>query len=145
MSRNEARKTVTAEDASWRVWESGDSQGFGGLSYYDKGELIGLCLDLKIRAVTDGKKSLDDVMRLLMKRHAPPLPGYAEDELRLTVNEVAGQDISDLYNLIVRSTAVMPFADLLAPFGLDISFKPLLTETPAQRSLRDGWLEGTKQ
>lgn len=145
MSQNEARKKVSAEDASIHVWESGNSSGFGGLSYYDKGELIGLCLDLKIRQVTVGKKSLDDVMRLLMKRHAPPLPGYGEDELRLTVNEVAGQDLSDLYNLIVRSTAEMPIADLLPPFGLDSEFRPLSTETPAQRSLRDGWLEGTKQ
>jgi predicted metalloprotease with PDZ domain len=144
MLRNEARKTVTAEESSMRVWEAGNSEGFGGLSYYEKGELIGLCLDLKIRAVTGGKKSLDDVMRLLMKRHAPPLPGYGEDELRLTVNEVAGQDLSDLYNRIVRSTAEMPIADLLAPFGLDDQFQPLATETPAQKSLREGWLEGTK-
>lgn len=145
MQRTEARKTVTAEDSSLRVWEAGNSEGFGGLSYYDKGELIGLCLDLKIRTVTEGKKSLDDVMRLLMKRHAPPLPGYGEDELRLTVNEVAGQDLSVLYNLIVRSTAEIPTQELLAPFGLDNDLRPLATETAAQRNLREGWLEGTKQ
>ncbi len=100
MLHTEARKTVTAEESSFRVWEAGNSEGFGGLSYYEKGELIGLCLDLKIRAVTNGMKSLDDVMRLLMKRHSPPLPGYGEDELRLTVNEVSGQDLRTCINSV---------------------------------------------
>jgi len=142
-----AMKTVTAEDASFRVWESGNSEGFGGLSYYFKGELIGLCLDLKIRAVTNGKKSLDDVMRLLMKRHAPPLPGYGEDEIRTTVNEVAGQDLSSLYNLLARTTEDLPLKELLAPFGLNSEMQPVTPpgtadEVAAQKLLREGWLEG---
>ncbi|MCW3052127.1 MAG: putative protease with the C-terminal domain, partial [Chthonomonadales bacterium] len=95
---NPARLKISADDASLHVWESGDSQGFGGLSYYDKGELIGLCLDLTIRHETGNRKSLDDVMRLLMQRHNPPKPGYGEDEIRATVNEVAGHDLTALYN-----------------------------------------------
>ncbi len=142
MTRNPAHKTITAEESSMRVWESGDSQGFGELSYYDKGELIGLCLDFKIRAATEGKKSLDDVMRLLMKRHAPPLPGYGEDEIRITVNEVAGVDCTQLYNTIVRSTDEMPFAELAGPFGMTGDMRPIAAATPEQIALRNGWLEG---
>lgn len=142
LQRNPARGIVTADEASLKVWDTPDSQGFAGLSYYEKGELIGLCLDLKIRAVTGGKRSLDDVMRLLMKRHNPPLPGYGEDELRDIVSEVAGKDLSDFYNLLARSTKEMPFADCLAPFGLGVDLRPLATETPDQKALRAGWLEG---
>src|SRR5205823_3213336 len=109
LERNPARKRITADEASYRVWESGRSEGYGGLSYYDKGELIGLCLDLKIRHVTDNAKSLDDVMRLLLARHNPPKPGYGEDEIRAAVSEVAGVDLSAFYDLLARSTDPMPF------------------------------------
>jgi predicted metalloprotease with PDZ domain len=136
---NPARLKVSADDASLRVWESGDSQGFGGLSYYDKGELIGLCLDLTIRHVTDNRKSLDDVMRLLMQRHNPPKPGYGEDEIRATVNEVAGRDLTALYNRLARSTEEMPLAECLGYAGLSISLAPLPDATPEQIALRNSW------
>ncbi len=136
---NPARLKISADDASLRVWESGNSQGFGGLSYYDKGELIGLCLDLTIRHVTADRKSLDDVMRLLMRRHAPPKPGYGEDEIRAVVNEVAGQDLTMLYNRLARSTEEMPFAECLGYAGLGFDLTPLPTATPDQITLRDRW------
>lgn len=141
---NPARLKISADDASLHVWESGNSEGFGGLSYYDKGELVGLCLDLTIRHVTDNRKSLDDVMRLLMQRHAPPKPGYGEDELRATVNEVAGLDLSALYNRLVRSTEEMPFAECLGYAGLSINLTPLSGAAPEQIALRNSWT-GAKQ
>jgi len=136
---NPARRTISADDASLHVWESGDSQGFGGLSYYDKGELIGLCLDLTIRHETGNRKSLDDVMRLLMQRHAPPKPGYGEDEIRATVNEVAGHDLTALYNRLARSTEEMPFAECLAYAGLSPTLAALPDATPEQIALRNSW------
>jgi len=139
LQANNARKHVTADEASLRVWESGDSQGFGGLSYYDKGELIGLCLDLKIRQVTDGAKSLDDVMRLLLDRHNPPKPGYGEDEIRSVVSEVAAQDLSGFYDLLARSTEEMPFAQCLGYVGLDADLRPLPNASAQQLALRAGW------
>ena len=139
LQANPARKRVSAEVASLRVWESGDSEGYGGLSYYDKGELIGLCLDLKIRHVTKNSKSLDDVMRLLFKRHNPPKPGYAEDEIRATVSEVAGEDLSAFYDLLTRSVAEMPFAECLGYAGLDLDLRPRPNESTAEADLREKW------
>ena len=136
---NPARLKISADDAGMRVWESGNSEGFGGLSYYDKGELIGLCLDLTIRNVTGNRKSLDDVMRLLMQRHDPPKPGYGEDEIRSTVNEVAGRDLTALYNRLARSTEEMPFAECLSYAGLSPTLSPLPTATPEQIALRNSW------
>lgn len=142
MQQNPARLKVTADEVSFRIWESGDSEEFGGLSYYEKGQLIGLCMDLKIREATQGRKSLDDMMRLLMKRHAPPRPGYEEDELRAVLSEVAGQDLSAFYDLLARSTQEMPFADCLSYVGLDPDLKPLPAATPEQIALRDAWEKG---
>lgn len=139
---NTARKQVTADESSWRVWEAGNSAGFGGLSYYQKGELIGVCLDLKIRHVTHNRRSLDDVMRELMRRGAPPKPGYEEEEIRSVVNLVAGQDLSAFYDLLARSTEEMPFAECLSHAGLDLNGNPLPNAAPAQIALRDSWAAG---
>ena len=139
MQRNPARLQVTADESSWKVWEGGDSQGFGGLSYYEKGALIGLCLDLKIRHVTNNRRSLDDVMKSLYRQCAPPNPGYGEDDIRDTVNKIAGQDLTEFYNLLARSTREMPFAECLAYAGLDAECKPLPTATPEQLALRSAW------
>jgi predicted metalloprotease with PDZ domain len=140
MQRNPARLRVTADEASLRVWESGNSQGYGGLSYYDKGELIGLCLDLKIRQVTANQRSLDDVMRTLMARYSPPRPGYGEEDLRAAISAVAEQDLSAFYDRLARSTQELPYAACLADAGLDSYLAPRLDATPAQRELRTHWL-----
>lgn len=137
--QNPARLKVTAEESSLRVWEASNSTGYGGLSYYQKGELIGLCLDLKIRHVTRNRRSLDDVMRELFRRTRPPGPGYEEDEIREVLNQVAGQDLSAFYNLLARSTQEMPFAECLGYAGLDIQGRVRPDATPEQIALRKHW------
>ncbi len=111
------RLRYTAEDASWKGWEGG-SMGYGNLSYYNKGFVIGAMLDIAIRARTGGQKSLDDVMRTLMKEHNPPKPGYEEDGILTTINEVTGQDFTELYDVLVRSTKEPPYQELFAAAGL---------------------------
>lgn len=139
MQQNLARFKVTADQSSLKVWESGDSQGFGGLSYYDKGELIGLCLDLKIRAVTDNRRSLDDVMRLLWQRTAPPKPGYGEDDIRAAVNKIAGADLSAFYDSLARSSDELPYSECLAYAGLDDNLRLLPTISAGQQTLYTLW------
>lgn len=116
LQSSSVRKTKTAEDASWEAWENGGF-GVGDLSYYTKGLVIGLLFDAAIRNATDGQRSLDDVMRKLMKDHALPKPGYGEDDLRVAINAIAGKDLSALYNRMVRSTQEMPY-DLMHDVGL---------------------------
>lgn len=136
---NPAHLKTSADDSSLHVWEAGGSQGSGGISYYDKGELIGLCLDLTIRHETHNRKSLDDVMRLLMQRHNPPKPGYGEDAIRDIVNEVAGKDLSALYNRLARSPEEMPFAECLGYAGLSATLTPLPDATPEQVAILNSW------
>ncbi len=133
-----AYRKTSADESSLRVWEAGNSSGYG-ISYYFKGMLIGLCLDLKIRHVTENKKSLDDVMRELMKRTNPPKPGFEEDEIRDVANLIAGRDLTAFYNLLTRTADPMPFAECLGYAGLDITGKPLETATPEQIAIRKEW------
>ncbi|HLV79039.1 MAG TPA: PDZ domain-containing protein [Chthonomonadaceae bacterium] len=122
LQNNPARLKVSADESSWHVWDANNSQGFGGLSYYTKGEMVGLCLDLKIRQVTGGRQSLDDVMRALWAqvKHGDG-PGYGEDDIEKTVNRISGQDLSDFYNLAARSHEELPLADCLAYMGLTLT------------------------
>lgn len=111
LQRSKTRLTKTLEQAGWETWENGGF-GVGDLSYYNKGLVVGLVLDAALRGATEGKQSLDDVLRTLMKRHALPQPGYGEDDLRTTINEIAGRDLSALYDRCVRSTQELPYEEL---------------------------------
>lgn len=112
------RKKYTVADASKMAWENGGF-GVGDLSYYTKGLLIGLIFDSVIRSETEGKKSLDDVMRKLFAEHKLPNPGYGEDELRKAINEVAGKDLTALYQKMVLSTDELPYG-LVESLGLRV-------------------------
>lgn len=111
------RLKYSAEEASRRAWEGG-SQGYGNLSYYNKGFLIGLLLDLSIRTRTAGEKSLDDVMRHMLEKHAPPKPGYDEDGILVAINEVTGLDFTPLYTRLARTTEELPYSEVFAAAGL---------------------------
>jgi predicted metalloprotease with PDZ domain len=121
LQNNASRLKVTADESSYKVWDRGGSQGFGGLSYYTKGELIGLCLDMRIRHETGNRRSLDDVIRALyIQCGRGNGPGFSEDDIRKTVNKVAGKDLSSLYGQLARSTEEMPFTECLGYAGLKL-------------------------
>ncbi|MCC6728956.1 MAG: M61 family metallopeptidase [Chthonomonadales bacterium] len=145
--RNPARLRVSADESSLRVWETTTSEGYGGLSYYQKGEMIGLCLDLSIRHASGGRRSMDDVMRDLLRRAAPPAPGFAPDGIREAVIRAGGPAMGPLYDLLARSTREAPFAECLGYAGLRLRsaggrprIEPDPAADPAATTLREGWL-----
>ncbi len=143
LQSNPARKRVTADEASYRVWDSGNSEGYGGLSYYLKGELIGLCLDLKIRHLTQDRKSLDDVMRDMLARYGLPKPGFPEDGIRDEVIRAAGPEMGPFYDRLARSTEEMPFAECLGYAGLRLEDGSITADPSAPNEavdLRKSWL-----
>ena len=148
LQNGQTRKVKTVEDSSRQCWES-DGFGVGDLSYYVKGLLAGLIFDSAIIDATDGKKTLDDVMRLLFAEHELPKAGYEEDELRQVINIVAGRDLSDLYTKMIRSTDEMPYS-LLAKVGISATWNlnnsgqatlnPNAAATSHQKELYQVWL-----
>jgi predicted metalloprotease with PDZ domain len=96
------------------------------VSYYAKGALIALALDLQLRTQTGGKRSLDDVMRALWKRHGKTGIGVPEDGIFGIVEEIAsdpsaeeGRRLADWLRRAVGGTADLPLARLLRPFGVN--------------------------
>ncbi|MFZ0432096.1 MAG: PDZ domain-containing protein [Candidatus Acidiferrales bacterium] len=91
------------------------------ISYYNKGQLIGLLLDLDIRDATDNQKSLDDVLRLLNDRFARQNKFYDDTrDLRAAVEAVSGKDFSDFFRRYVSGADELPYSDFLALAGLDL-------------------------
>src|SRR5437868_14610481 len=73
------RLVTSLEDASWNTWYRSDNADNTAISYYTKGEIVGMLLDIEIRTRTNNQKSLDDVMRYMLANYAEKSVGYPED------------------------------------------------------------------
>lgn len=99
------------------------------VSYYGKGSLVGLCLDLHIRASTGGRKSLDDVMQALWAKHGRTGVGVAEDGVEKLAEAVTRLKLKPLFDRWLRSTAELPLARLLATHGVEMTLLPARSES----------------
>jgi predicted metalloprotease with PDZ domain len=93
------------------------------VSYYQKGALVGLALDLTIREKTHDAKSLDDVMRSLWVRFGKVGIGVPEGEIERTASEVAGTDLSKFFADVVYGTQDPDLTSLLATAGITLSWR----------------------
>jgi predicted metalloprotease with PDZ domain len=86
--------------------------------YYGHGSLVAAELDLRLRAADPTGDGLDEVFRLLWRRHADTVEGYTEDDVLAAVAEVGGEELSRLVDHRV-GTAVLPdLEDVVAEVGL---------------------------
>jgi predicted metalloprotease with PDZ domain len=88
------------------------------VSYYLKGELVSLLLDLTIRAQHQNQRSLDDVLRQLWQQFGQPEVGFTRDQLKTVFESIAGIDLTPFWTSYIDGTAELPFDRVLAPFGL---------------------------
>jgi predicted metalloprotease with PDZ domain len=115
------RLVQTLEQASVTAGISSNS-GVGGnrnqtISYYDKGPVVGLLLDARIRRATNDAKSLDDVMRLAIRRYSGER-GFRPEEFQAAAAEVAGVDLSAFFHKALATTEELDYAEALDWFGL---------------------------
>jgi len=88
------------------------------MSYYLKGELVSLLLDLLIRDRTQNQRSLDDVMRQMWEKFGKTEIGFTETQLKEVMESVAETDLTDFFQKYLHTTQELPFNDYLEPFGL---------------------------
>jgi predicted metalloprotease with PDZ domain len=93
------------------------------ISYYTKGALVALALDLKLRLDTAGRTSLDDVMRELWRRHGARGVGVPEDGFERLAAEISGLDLGAFFATGVRGTEDLPLKELLADFGVALEMR----------------------
>ena len=120
----------TLEQASFETWSDGPFGRTGDavnktISYYDKGPVVGLLLDFKIRHVTANRKSLDDVMRVLYKKYyLKKKRGFTENEFRQVCEQVAGVSLAEVFEY-VSTTKEIDYKKYFDFAGLDIDTKPV--------------------
>lgn len=126
--RTSGRKKQTVAESSFDAWtkyyRTDENTPNAGVSYYGKGSLIALCLDLFIRNQTSGRKSLDDVMRALWKRYGMKGIGVPEEGIEKIAEQVTGVKLKRFFDQAVRSTADLPLQKLLATVGVDMALRP---------------------
>ena len=120
------KQTVTESsfDAWTKFYRQDENAANAIVSYYTKGALVALALDLTIRQGSGGKKSLDDVMRALWQHRGKAGIGVAEDEIERVACEVSGLDLKKFFDAALRSTTDVPLAELLAHVGVGFSLRP---------------------
>ena len=90
------------------------------ISYYLKGELVSLLLDLFIRAKHNNKRSLDDVMYRMWSDFGSQEIGFSPEQLQAVIESVAAEDLSYFFHRYIYTTAELPFDEYLEPFGLKL-------------------------
>jgi predicted metalloprotease with PDZ domain len=92
-----------------------------------QGELIGAMMDLEIRHATGGRRSMDDVMRLMMARYSGAR-GFTGRDVERAVASVCGCNVTPFFDAHVRGGGLMRFDDYLRYLGLrvDVTWRPAL-------------------
>lgn len=122
-------------DAWIKLYRPDENSANSSISYYLKGALVCLLLDMELRARTGGERSLDDLLRLLYARYPLDGPGIPEEGAVLAAAaELAGEQSSALGDFFARYVAgldELDYARGLATVGLEPAW---------QRRRPEAWL-----
>ncbi len=126
--------------------EAGMDKQHNWLLIYGGGASVALMLDIEIRSITDGQKSLDNVMRLMDKRFGDTGKTYTTKDVLAIVNEVSGQDFTNFFEqYVMGNSGLPPFEKTLAKVGLRLNqfadeyyINILEQPSPRQKALLSG-------
>ncbi len=118
------RLETSVEDASFDAWikyyRPDENAINNQISYYDKGEIVNMMLDITIRTASNGAKSLDDVMRYLYEEHSKKGRNYTPEDYRKISEMMAGKSLDEFFSKYVRGTEEIDFAGILQGIGLQL-------------------------
>ncbi len=106
-------------DAWIKLYRSHENNVNSTVSYYLKGALISLALDLEMREVSDGKASLDDLLRHLWVSYSGEA-GYPPNHYEVAASELAEAEMYEFFATYVRGTEDPEWDDIFRPFGLQL-------------------------
>ncbi len=117
-----ARHWKSVEEASLDAWLDRHAlhrRPDVSISYYNKGYILGVLLDILIRDTTDNRASLDDVLRALNEDFARRGRFYRDStDIRIAAERVAGRSLEEFFARYVAGTDELLSADYLARAGL---------------------------
>jgi predicted metalloprotease with PDZ domain len=120
--RNKGRFKQTITESSFDAWtkfyKQDESAVNNIVSYYNKGAILAMCLDLLIKHKSNGVSSLDDVMRHLWNQHGKLHIPTPIDVVQTIVKTQLNLDLYDFFQSALYSTEELPFEKLLNKFGV---------------------------
>jgi predicted metalloprotease with PDZ domain len=118
------RREMSLAEASISAWvkfyRPDENSLNSAVSYYLKGSLAGLALDLHLRAASGGRRSYDHAMRLLWRRYGRRDEPVPEGAMAAVLEEAAGVPAARLHRRLVEETAEFDWERLFAPFGVRV-------------------------
>ncbi len=121
------RFETSLEDASFDAWikyyRQDENAVNNQISYYDKGEIVNMMLDITIRTASNGAKSEDDVMRYLYKEFYKKGKNYTPADFQKAAELAAGKRLDDFFTKYVRGTVEIDYAGIVSGIGLQLEAK----------------------
>jgi predicted metalloprotease with PDZ domain len=121
------RTKQSVADSSFDAWvkyyRQDENSPNAIVSYYQKGSIVGLALDLTIRQKTAGAKSLDDVMRALWEEFGKTGIGVPEGGLEEIAARVSGVDLAAFFAQAVHGTGDIDLVPLFESVAIDLQWK----------------------
>jgi len=134
LQRRPARTWQSAEESSLDAWFEGDTFYHSeerSISYYNKGDILGVLLDLRIRQLTGGKKSLRDLFHWLNDQYARQYRFFPDSAgVEQAAEAVAGQSFADFFRDYVAGVKEIPYDDFFQFVGLKTVQKAVELATP---------------
>ncbi|MEP6657929.1 MAG: PDZ domain-containing protein, partial [Betaproteobacteria bacterium] len=139
--RGPGRAMQSVADSSFDAWikfyRQDENSPNAGVSYYAKGSLVALALDLTLRR---HGTSLDALMRALWRRHGNTGIGVPEDGIARLAAEIAGVPLDDFFARYVHGIEDLPLAELLEELGIALHVRAAegSTDRGGKRGKDDG-------
>jgi predicted metalloprotease with PDZ domain len=122
LQQTPGRLVQSVEEASFDTWikyyRQDENSINSQVSYYDKGAILGLLLDLQIRKASNGTKSLDDVMRHLYNEFYKKSRNYTPEDFQKICETMAGASLDAFFTKYVRGREELDYNSGLSAAGL---------------------------
>jgi predicted metalloprotease with PDZ domain len=105
-------------DAWIKLYRPDANSANSQISYYLKGEMVTLLLDLAIRIRHNNQRSFDHVMRQMWEQFGKDEIGFTPEQLKSVIESVAGFDLTNFFDRYLDGTEELPFDEYLSGFGL---------------------------
>jgi predicted metalloprotease with PDZ domain len=119
------RMEQSVEESSFDTWikfyRQDENSVNSQVSYYDKGAILGLLLDLEIRKRSNGSKSLDDVMRYLYTDFFKKNRNYTPADFQQAAERMAGSSLEEFFAKYVRGRDELDYNAALGIAGLELN------------------------
>lgn len=118
---NQVQSAALASFDAWiKYYRPDENSANTSVSYYNKGALLAMLLDLKILAATQGEKRLDDVLKAAYEKfYVNEQRGFEEQEFQALIEQVAGTSVADIFRA-AHSAGPLDYNSYLSAVGYEL-------------------------